>query len=75
MRLRTSGSYLEEEFDKRQSRADSYIFYKKNRQTGELMLILSVHPNGVIAAGKSEYVSDLKSNVVVTFARAASSCV
>ena len=65
--LRTFGSYLEEKCDMKQSKADPCIFYRKDKETGELMLILSVHVDDVIVAGKSEYVEELKTKVKERF--------
>ena len=46
--LRTFGSYLEDECDMKQSQADQCIFYMRDKETGELKLILYVHVDDVI---------------------------
>ena len=65
--LRTFGDYLEKECKMKQSKADPCIFFRKDEKTGELILILSVHVDDVIVAGKKEFVEELKEKVKERF--------
>ena len=65
--LRTYGDYLCSSCGMEQSKVDPCIFYKKDKKTGELLMVLSIHVDDVVVAGIKECIDELKVKVMERF--------